>query len=40
MAGVDQLPQGKKKQKKGWFKRFLERLAKENQESGGKICAA
>jgi hypothetical protein len=27
-------------QKKGWFKRLLERIAKANQETGGEICAA
>jgi hypothetical protein len=25
--------------KKGWFKRFLERVAKANQQSGGQLCA-
>ena len=30
--------QEKKGRKKGRFKRFLERLAEENQKSGGQIC--
>jgi len=24
--------------KKGWFARFLERIAKESEKSGGRIC--
>jgi hypothetical protein len=26
--------------KRGWFARFLERVAKENQERGGQACVA
>jgi hypothetical protein len=25
-------------QKKSWFKKFLERLAKANEKSGGQVC--
>jgi predicted RNA-binding protein with RPS1 domain len=27
-------------ERKGWFKRLLERLAKANKESGGQLCAS
>jgi hypothetical protein len=27
-------------QKKNWFKRFLERVAKANEKSGGQVCTA
>jgi hypothetical protein len=30
----------KRSQKKSWFKRFLERVAKANQQSGGQLCAS
>ena len=30
----------KQNQKKSWFKRFLERVAKANQKSGGQLCAS
>jgi hypothetical protein len=30
----------KESQKRGWFKRFLERVAKANQQSGGQLCAS
>jgi len=29
----------KQSKKKGWFKKFLERVAKANQQSGGQLCA-
>jgi len=28
----------KQGQKKGWFKKFLERVAKANQQNGGQLC--
>jgi hypothetical protein len=28
----------KEAEKKGWFKRFLERVAKANEKSGGQLC--
>jgi hypothetical protein len=30
----------KQSQKKSWFKKFLERVAKVNQQSGGQLCAS
>jgi hypothetical protein len=30
----------KQGQKKGWFKKFLERVAKANEKSGGQVCTA
>jgi hypothetical protein len=27
-------------ERKGWFKRLLERIAKANQESGGQACSS
>jgi hypothetical protein len=35
---TDKEQKGQDKKKKGWFARFLERIAKENEESGGRIC--
>jgi hypothetical protein len=26
--------------RRGWFARFLERLTKENEASGGQVCVA
>jgi len=27
-------------ERKNWFKRLLERIAKANQEGGGQVCSA
>jgi hypothetical protein len=27
-------------ERKNWFKRLLERIAKANQESGGQVCSS
>ena len=32
----DKVPE--KKKKKGWFGRLVERIASENEKSGGKVC--
>ena len=38
MSDKDKAPSHGKKKKKGWFRRYLERLAKENERFGGKVC--
>jgi hypothetical protein len=40
MAGSKISTKSKQSQKKNWFMRFLERLAKANQQSGGQLCAS
>jgi len=38
MSDENQTGNHQKKTKKGWFRRYLERLASENQRFGGKLC--
>lgn len=35
---TDKDKKGQDEKKKGWFARFLERIAKESEKSGGQIC--
>jgi predicted RNA-binding protein with RPS1 domain len=35
---TDEKQKGRDKKKKGWFARFLERIARESEKSGGRIC--
>jgi len=40
MVKNETLRRSKQSQKKSWFKKFLERVAKANQETGGQLCAS
>jgi hypothetical protein len=39
MGQTNKTNRAEKKKKKGWFARLVERIAKENEKSGGKVCS-
>jgi len=36
----EHVAKSEKDERKGWFRRLLERIAKANEESGGQLCAS